>query len=499
MAAKKHFIQAMEWAKKNPFFLAGVVLFVILFGVYYPPSYVSIDEHEYLKNAHLLVQGGTIVAENPSLYCGGVMTPLTQPKSISSYSIGRSLLLIPFTFLPFSFSFASGLLLHLLNLILIYFILKEKNVPVNYSLLYLFFPAAAWEARTLFPELSVLTLFLGAYYLWMKKGFRSTLGAGLLLGLSVFFRVDAIIGPAAFLVQALVKERPKILPLILGGLIPALLFFGFNTINYGGALSTGYGSVGEQIGQQLNPYFVKNALTYILLLFIAVPFSVGAIFRLEQRKEWPLFAALFAGYVFFFSHFTNFWDLPFSLPLTFTARLRYFLPLAGMLLIPSLSLYHAWIAQFRSHSSFSKIPPKVALIAFLLLAGMGLFFLNASHYELAEPRQEISSIIQNTIPPNATVIGSADDCIYFLSPVFGAKHYYKVDQTPPSILESEYYVIDVSYATQQDKDGKRQDIIDGERKIIKEFITAHSPELQKLTTHSDGFNLTIWKKGGIGK
>ncbi|MEK6970144.1 MAG: hypothetical protein AABW68_00420 [archaeon] len=478
-----------EWVRSHGFLLAGVIAFLFFFFSFYPPFFVAIDEHEYLKNAFLLREG-SLIAPDHSLYCGGNI--LSENRSISSYPIGKSISLIPFTFLPFSWVFLSGLLLHLFNFLLIYIILRRDTLPGEYSLLYLFLPLAAWESRTLFPELGVLTLFLSGYWLWKKDRFHSTFGAGLLLGLSVFFRVDAVIGPLAFLVQAVVKERSKVIPFIAGGLIPALLFFGFNAAYYGGFLSTGYGSTIEQVGSAINPAFLKNVVTYMALLFVALPFSLWAIFR--SKKEWPLFAVLSGGTILLFSHFTNFWDFSFSLPLTFTARLRYFLPLLGLLLIPTMTFYHLFFMRPTVRKFTERVSPAVIGGVFLLLAAGGLWALNSSHYQLAAPRGEISAILPSFIPESSIVIGSADDCIYFLDPLFGERHYYPISNYSNQEVPAGAYLLDIGYTSQQGKGGPRSELVDAERELIRKYFRDHSDSLTQVFEGENGFHLIISTK-----
>ncbi len=494
MDQKRGFLTLVDWGKKNKIWVGGVFLFLLFFFIFYPPFWVSIDEHEYLKNAHLLVENGTLFTSEPSLYCGGTL--LENGQSISSYSIGRSIFLIPFTFLPFGFIFLSGLFLHLLNLVLLTLILRRKGVPSPYALLYLFFPLAAWEARTLFPELAVLSLFLSAYYFWSHQKMHTAFIAGLVVGFSVFFRIDAVLGPLAFFIHALFRERRLVLPLIAGGLLPALLFFGFNTTLYGSPFSTGYGSALDQVGVSLNPEFFINLFTYLPLLFLALPFSLYA--ALKDRNDWVFFSVLIGGTVLFFSHFTNFWHFPFSIPLTFTARLRYFLPLLGLLFIPTLTLFHQWYSNTVVRK---KIEPylHVGILIFFLMAGIGLVALNHSHYQLAAPRAEVGEWIHSTIPSGATVIGTADDCIYFLPPIFGEKYYHKVDQIQSTVLPSTYYVLEIEYLSQTGKDGVRQETVAAERKKLSDFIAAHAGELTPVLVKNEQYHLTIWKKGESGK
>lgn len=474
--------------QKNALIIIPAAIFTLLYLIFYPTYYISIDEHQYIKNA-FLIPTGTIVTSQSELYCGGHQ--IGENTWVSSQPIGKSITLIPFTFLPFDWIFLSGLLAHLLNFALIIIILRRMNVSTNWASLYLFIPVFQWSSRTIFPELNVLSLFLAAYYFWINTQKKYYALSGFLLGVSMVLRYDAVTGPAAFGLQAVLTERKKLLPFVAGLALPILFLLMFNQYTYGGMLSTGYGSVAEQTSFPIPNDFILSIFTYATLLFIAIPFSLFAVRKSEHRI---LFWSLAAGTIIVFSYFSPFWHFDFSLPLTFTARLRYFIPVAGLLLVPTLKWY---AAQWKNISSrWTAVPhnSKWVLAAGIIVLVIFSAALHAQHNHLSSSRREAGNIIHSTIPEGSTVIGSADDCVYFIPAFFGEYYYQKIDSnTTINNLTNKTYVLSISYFTQQDKNAPRQDIITGERGLIQKFIRENSSHLEKVIENNENANVTIWK------
>lgn len=468
------------------FLLITGLIFISIFILFYPPFYIGIDEHEYIKNAFLL-RNGSLKTDDPLLYCGGIQTPTGE--SISSYPIGKSILLIPFTFLPFAGIFIFGLITHLLNLLLLGGILRQQAIDIRWAALYLFIPIFQWSSRTLYPELSVLTLFLAAYFFWGWKRPTAPFISGLLLGISLFVRYDAIIGIAGFGLHSLFADRKRFLPLILGFIPPFLLLFGFNHFTYGDIFSTGYGAIGEQFQLMIPSDFWINLFTYGVLLALVIPFSYWGAIRHPHKI---LFLTMAAGYIVFFSYFTPFWHFSFSWPLTFTARLRYFIPVLGMLLIPTLTWYHGILGRYFFRISGTHRKWVATILLFVIIGGS--MALHSSHQQLSEPRAEVSEIILNNIPVQSHVIGSADDCIYFLPEYFG-KYFYHQAKIDSSFINPDtgYYILDIAYLTQIKNDSTRQDVINRERGVIKAFISENRDRLIQVYSSSENARVTIWR------
>ncbi|MDZ4256165.1 MAG: hypothetical protein U1C71_01040 [archaeon] len=120
--------------------------------------------------------------------------------------------------------------------------------------------------------------------------------------------------------------------------------------------------------------------------------------------------------------------------------------------------------------------------------------LHSSHQQLSEPRAEVSEIILNNIPVQSHVIGSADDCIYFLPEYFG-KYFYHQAKIDSSFINPDtgYYILDIAYLTQIKNDSTRQDVINRERGVIKAFISENRDRLIQVYSSSENARVTIWR------
>lgn len=162
----------------KPYLLpAGIILYWICYGTFYPEFYSIQDERAYLAKAHSLSQG-YVFPENAE----------NEASWIDRYPPGQALLL-------------SGLLkigyhsIYLLNpvfLTLIAFILaallEENGVPRYFAVLALFHPAMLLFSRTLMSDIPAAFFFLLAVWLLLYRHNTLFLGA-FALGFTVSLRV----------------------------------------------------------------------------------------------------------------------------------------------------------------------------------------------------------------------------------------------------------------------------------------------------------------------
>lgn len=450
---------------REPLILVGFAFFyVLLFIYFFPPLFVSIDEYWYAQNGVHLAHG-TIEA--------------------SSYPIGKAIFLIPFTWGGMDGIMLSGLIIHLLNFALLIFILRKLKLNSLYSLLYLFFPAFVYASRTLFSELLVITLFLIGFWFYIGQKIPRLFFSGFSFGLASLVRADALIGAAAFGANLLHPfDLKKIVAFGSGvvlGVIPLLVT---NWVLNGSPFSLGYGSVSHVATAGLDwGQLVVNFLLYGVILLLAYPLMLISPFK-QSHKDIPInaFLLLIPMYLLFNARFTNFFWFEFN-PLTlFTARLRYLMPLIGLLIIPYTAFLHRVVFRIPHQKVLATI-----LIIFLALGTTVAF---AVHQQALEKREGTKEQIYAHTTQGSAVIGSSDDRIYFLEGIDAPRFYYKVND-PNVTLPPSAFVMDLSYANQEN-DSQRGQIVINERKAIKDFIAAHADELT-LVYHTDSPNaLTIY-------
>ncbi|GEM_PF-1913489 len=489
--------------------LLAVVGYILIQAAFAPGMYVSIDEHTYIKNAFLLREG-KIAQQDPGYACRSTL--YTEKGYVASQFIGRSLFLLPFTFLGLLGIMFSGLAIHLINFFGIVLVLRRMGANALFSLLYLFYPAFILNSRSVSPELLVLTGFIFGLYFYLGNRARSWLFSGFFFGLAALARYDAIFGLGAFAAASLLSNRKRAAMLLLGALPVGIAILSFNGWAYGGTLATGHGSGLGLAGRLLTEGIIDvDNLIYPLLLLIFYPLLIASPFL---AKKFPLkgeFLLLIAVYLVLNSTFTSFLDFNFSVQTTFTARLRYLVPLLGLLMIPYAQFLSEKIGELRL-ANFRLGPfgirdlqkHRSALLCALVIVMLGLSaFASAKHAALSDSRVAVLEEISSQIPQGSTVIGSSDDCIYFQKNLFGDRKYYNIDIawdiagnpqgiTLDSLKGPATYVIAVNYSYLEGKTGPRQQIVVDERRQVADFIDGHTGSLTPVWG-GEGKTVRIYK------
>jgi hypothetical protein len=120
------------------------------------------------------------------------------------------------------------------------------------------------------------------------------------------------------------------------------------------------------------------------------------------------------------------------------------------------------------------------------------------HQGLLEKRAIVSEQLISTIPDGSLVVGSADDCVYFLPLLSGSRAYVKVNdpsQDIPALISSyaaPVYVVKLKYANASDSD-VRQDVIDRERVVMENFIKENTSNLTLVFDTNAPHHLAIYE------
>ncbi len=415
---------------------------------------------------------------------------------ISNYYWGRSIAILPFT--PFGFwaIFLSGLALHLINYFLTIKLLKKIQGPWWGALFYLLYPAFAWSSRTLYPELMVSAFLLGGLYCYLSEKKIHHALCGVLFGFAVLTRYDALIAVAAFGLVAAWKNPNKAKFMLLGFAPVALLIGGINTVLYGGAFKSSYGNPVEIVSRSLNPDLALSFIIYAVLLATLYPLlSIApAISKKPGSKE--VLAALIAQAILF-SQFTSFFAVPFDIKLLWTVRLRYLIPVISIAMVFLPDLYQhildKWVPKKSGHVIAA------GFISLFLLYGA----LSFTHQQFLESRYQTFQAIYDNTPKNALVVGSSDDCMYFMKGPFEERRYIRIDpkndlgrsfdQNAESFFDGNTYVIQLNYANTIGRNGIRQDTIDRERKQIEDFIEQNQAHLTKVFSAEKPNPITLYR------
>ncbi len=491
---------------ENKVILLAVICYILIYLMFFPSMYVSIDEHEYAKNAVLFSEGKLGVQE-PEYACRSDL--LNSNGYVSKYFPGKSFFLIPFTFFGINAIMLSGLLVHLANFLLLILILKKLKVNKIFSLLYLFLPVMLWSSRTLYPELLVLTGFLAGTLFFIESKKRDWLISGFFFSLAVLVRYDAIFGLLAFLIPCLLKKNwSKAIYFALGAVPVGIVILIFNTFAYSGAFNTGtYSGLGlvasllfserGLIEGFFSRYFA-DLIIYSLILLAMYPLMLISPFISKKFSLKQEFALIIIAYLILNARFTEFFAFAFSIESTFVARLRYLIPLIGLLIIP----YSVLLDNFIKENKIV-IPKIILAIGFIALI-LGTGFMSMKHSELVNTRANVLTAIQEGIPEDSLVIGSSDDCIYFQKEIFENKKYLNIDFEQglagnPENLEIEQfisndtYVMELYYGNRVNRDSIRQGTVNAERQKIVDFINENESNLELIHEDLEGNTLRIYR------
>jgi len=477
--------------------LAVAVLFLAVQLFYFPQFYSSSDEHHYLANS-FQIQRGYLGEENPEKVCNASV--YSENGYISGQYIGRSLFLVPFVWFGFDAVMFSGTIIHLLNLALLVLIFRKLNIREIFALPYLFFPVIFWQARTLYAGILVLTFFLSAFYFYTSKKEKHFVLAGVLFGLAMLVRYDAALGIAAFLFVPLLKDRRKLLFLLAGFLPVLVLILLFNSFTYGGLLSTGYGVSGSSLlASTIFGADIASILFYSIFLLAVYPLMLASPFLSKKFKEFRLEYLLFSIPLLFLA--ARYPPLFFNNSVfTIFLRIRYALPLCGMLLIP----YGCFLQSLSEKFPHKKRTFFAIYFAVIVLLFTGTIFASFVHSNFLNERKAVFEQIYENTPENALVIGSSDDCIYFLNEMFPQRRYISVDLNQqlagnPKELKLEdfigenTYVLNLRYSNRISGTVGRQTNTDAERARMDEFISDNCENIELVSEFNEPHSLKIYR------
>jgi len=473
-----------------------LIAFIMLYALFFPVFYSSSDEQHILAKA-LQFRALKLGEKNPLNVCNA--GKYTSNGYVYGHYLGRPLFLIPFTFFGLNAVMLSGLIIHLLNFALLLLIFKKLKIKQLFALLYLFYPVIFWQSRTLYAGILVLTGFLAAFYFYISNREKHWVLSGVFLGLAMLSRYDAALGIGAILLALLIKNRRKLL-FVLAGFLPVLFAIVlFNTFTYGGALNTGYGESGT--GLLYSTIFgadIVSIIFYITMLLLLYPLMLATPY-LSRRFNFKLEYAFFSiAYLFLAARYNPF---AFTLsPFTLVLRMRYALPLAGMLLIPYGLFLQKIIEKYKRKEKLLL----ACYWSFIALLFVGTIFASAIHSKFLNERRTVFRQIYANTPENALIIGSSDDCMYFVNGFFPKRRYLNVNLkqglagnpqhlTLSQFIDNKTYVLDLQYSNRFGRKSLRQQTIERERKEIKEFIEKNKDRLKLVFEIGRPHYLKVYK------
>ena len=388
------------WLRSLPFsekfLIASAAIFILLFLFFYPPFFTSIDESQYVKQAWLFLHG-RLGEQDPLqafdlFWNGSFFVPRYPPLT--------ALLLAPFLFLGWQFSFLLNLLVHLAGFSVFYLLLKRLRINPAFAVLYLFFPASALFSRFAVSEpLSALFVLLGAYlYLSDGENAKAHFLSGAFFGLAIAARYTNALAFAPFLLFAFFDNKEKLARLVLGALPFVALLLLFNNAAFGGFLRTGYSITGESLKFEFGAEFFSKLPAYAAVLLAVFPAMLAVVFfeRTRLFRETVLASALFL--LFFSAYFWSANILGISDILT---KARFFLPIIGLLLVP----YASFLSRMASKFS---LPEKPFLFGTLAVLAVATLFVFSAHFNAGQEKLALFEKLQSSVPDGSLAITQAN-------------------------------------------------------------------------------------------
>jgi 4-amino-4-deoxy-L-arabinose transferase-like glycosyltransferase len=293
-------------------YLIGSVLFLsVLFFIFYPTKYISIDENQYLANSFRLTTGRmeedcSRITEYPGLHYS------STGECTSKYNLGSSLLLLPTTVFGESYAFVIVFISFIASAIIFSRIIRILNMNKFLVILYIFYPPFIYFSRTLFSEVFSL-LFINLFiYLVLSVREQSTpwkkdLLTGVVVGFGTLIRYTNLLIFVTFLLGYIwhTKDIRKTIRIGLGAIPFGLLIMLINKDLYGSLFASGYTLSGEEVFSLAN---IGYNLPRYLMLFIAIyPLMLLAlpITRLQLKCSFilPFIAMIFLYSMYPFNFF----------------------------------------------------------------------------------------------------------------------------------------------------------------------------------------------------
>ncbi len=479
----KHLIQ-------NRFLLISLILFIILYLFFFPVFYASIDEHQSMKNT-FNIASLNFFEKDRSLSCGSLYS---ESGYVARAFPGRSFFMVPFSFFGFGGIMISGLFIHLINFFLLWAVFRKLKIDARFLILYLFFPAFLWSSRTLYPGLLVLTFLLAGFYFYISEDRKSLFLSGFSFGLAFLIRYDAFLAFLAFLIPLAIKKRKEAAYFALGAIPAGLFFLAHNFLLFGDPFRSAYGSTYRQafmsVGGNMIGALIPDMPIFIIILFLIYPFLLGS--ALLKQKYRPEFILLSLAYVFISAKFTIFLAYEFSISTLLTARLRYLIPLIGILLIPYSSFLQSKMESFKLMKAESMKKGVFGLMLVVLFIGsaFGMY----SHQQLLQNRADTFSQIYSNTPADSLIVGTSEECIYFENRAFPERRFLKLNEyLEGEFVAEETYIVFLEYGYRSSRESERQKELNRALKPMSDFIEENKEDLNLVFESREPNFLQIYK------
>lgn len=380
------------------FFWAGLIVFVSLHLIFYPPIFAFRDEASYLSMAYVFKHGKFFIDQTAVPFQSWIVS---GGHKVFDYPLGMSAYLLPFTLFGWKAVFFAGLISHLTGTIYFGKILKLFKIEnPALALLYLFYPAFIFYSRTIMSDIPASVLILmGAYYYFKSE--TPDWRAGVPFALSLLIRPAGSVYIAPFVLGGIWgtfrEGKPKylflfIIPLFLSFVLIGLWQYYF----YGSVFLSGYSLKFSTIASFLPAYFCGNFIHYLGSLCLSYPLLVFAPLAASKTRRVEIVTSAILGFAFFsFYYFHDHFQNKLQ---TSILGVRFLFPAVSFFLLMYAEILGAFLKKnsLSVRAGFSGI-----LLAFLSLSAL---FINAKHQSALKEQVAMKEAIYNSTGEGSVLI-----------------------------------------------------------------------------------------------
>ena len=387
-----------------------IFLFVALWLYWYPQYFTFADEGEYMHTAALLSKGILPPVTDPLL--SFKYNTIDKIHFYPQYTLGMGLLFAPLLWVfSWKLLFFLPLFLHLASFVLLSRVFRMLHYNENFAMLFLFHPGLVFFSRTLMSETPSIFLILLATYFYLQshRDEKKAVYAGIILGISLFFRYTNGIFFLVFFVVSFFENKQRAKYLLLGFLPFVFLLLLMNFHIYGTQL-IGY-KPSQFLGKTEYAGLIQRVILlgkYILPLLLIYPGLLLTVFFYKGTIRKEIFLLLLGHGLWFFALNAQTFHYDFLKNLVLGPRYVY--PFYALLLIPYAALAEKWI----------KIKPIILLI--LLLSSS---IVMAKHHTFTKENYDIMQTIYDNTKENSILYGNSY-VLFFTSMLFGNRYAIKV-------------------------------------------------------------------------
>lgn len=398
----------------------GIISYVIIFFLYYPPIFAFRDEASYLSMAYVL-RKGAIFIENTNIPFNSIVK--SKGHLVPFYPLGQSILLMPLTFFGWRSVFVTGIIFHLLGALFFLKLIRLFRVENSFfALLYLFFPAFIFYSRTIMCDIPSTTLLLMAYYFYFKHT-GSKFISGLFFGIATLIRFTNILLILPFLIISIIKaikngEYRKTVDLSLGVAPFILLTAILNFLYYGSPFLTGYSKVFTGSKLFSPTYFLHNIQHYSVSFMLSYPFMLISFFFAKKTKKPEvilsiiLFFLLYSLY-YFHDRFPNGF-------LTYIFGIRFLFPVIPLILL----LYAEFLNKILRR--FSQAAYNLTVSFILIFLVISCIVVNHQHQQFLRGQLALRDTIYKSTEESSVIIYDGNTA-ELLQKVWGDRIYIRYE------------------------------------------------------------------------